>query len=144
LVPREAKGLSTKRKKLATAGAVVAAVLAYMAYVGASADWQYYLTAEECLARGAETAGRRVRVSGTIVAGTLRVSDDRRETSFRLTGQDRDLPVVCSCPAPDNMSESKEVVVEGRMAVPEGVFRGDKIITRCASKYKTSPAKEPS
>ena len=55
--------------KLAVGAAVVAGVTAYMAYVGASASWKYYVTSEECLADTAKFTGQRVRVSGKVAAG---------------------------------------------------------------------------
>ena len=61
----------TTGRKLAIGGAIVAGLTAYMAYRGASASWQYYLTADECVAAGASLVGHRVRVSGRIAAGTL-------------------------------------------------------------------------
>ena len=125
----------TTGRKLAAAALVVAGVTGYMAFVGASASWQYYVTPQECLSGGARFAGHRIRVSGKIVPGSLRIAADRRQASFLLAGSGDNLPVACSAAAPDNLAESMEVVVEGRL---EGVhlLRGDKIITRCASKYK--------
>ena len=58
-------------------GVIVAGLTAYMAYRGASASWQYYLTADECLAESASLVGHRLRVSGRIAAGTLAVDRDR-------------------------------------------------------------------
>ena len=57
-------------KKLAIAGVVVAGVTAYMADLGASSSWQYYMTVPECVETG-RVAGQRIRVSGTIVPGSL-------------------------------------------------------------------------
>jgi len=55
-------------KRLLLGGLVVAGVTAYMAYVGASSSWQYYVTADECLINKTSLAGTRVRVSGKIAA----------------------------------------------------------------------------
>ena len=43
----------TTGRKLVIGGVIVAGLTAYMAYRGASASWQYYLTADECLAESA-------------------------------------------------------------------------------------------
>ena len=37
-------------------------------------------------------------------------------------------------PLPDNLAEEMEVVVEGSLE-PSGCLRGDRVLTRCASKY---------
>jgi len=124
--------------KLALGAGVVVGVTSYMAYVGASASWQYYLTADECVARAEQLADRRVRVSGGVAVGSLQVAADRSQASFALQGATARLRVVCSGPLPDNLAEKTEVVVEGRLE-PSGVLRGDKLLTRCASKYEPRP-----
>jgi cytochrome c-type biogenesis protein CcmE len=125
----------TNGRKLAIAGGVIAGAVGYMAFVGASGSWQYYMTADECLANAAGAAGHRVRVSGTIAADSLHVAADRREASFVLAGTAGKLPVVCTGLLPEPLTASMEVVVEGRLE-PPCLLRGDKILTRCASKYE--------
>ena len=125
-------------KKLAIAGLVVASVTAYMAYLGASSSWQYYMTVQECVENAPQVAGQRIRVSGTIVPGSLVITPDRQEARFSLSEAGSHLPVVCKGPLPDDLSPAKtmEVVVEGRLE-RSCTLQGDKLITRCASKYST-------
>ena len=125
----------TPGRKLAVAALVVVGVTGAMAFVGAAASWQYYVTPQECLAGGARFAGHRIRVSGKIVPGSLHIAADRHEAGFLLAGSGGNLPVTCSAAVPDNLAESMDVVVEGRLEAAT-LLRGDKIITRCASKYK--------
>jgi cytochrome c-type biogenesis protein CcmE len=129
-------------KKLTIAGLVVAGVTAYMAYLGASSSWQYYMTVQECVENASQVAGQRIRVSGTIVPGSLVIAPDQQEARFMLGEAGSQLSVVCKGPLPDNLAPTKamEVVVEGRL---EGSYslQGDKLITRCASKY-SSPKNE--
>jgi len=122
--------------KLALGAGIVVGVTTYMAYVGASASWQYYVTADECAARAVQLADRRVRVSGGVAAGSLQVASDRSRASFDLQGATKRLRVVCTGPLPDNLAEKIDVVVEGRMEAG-GLLRGDKLLTRCASKYES-------
>ena len=129
----------TTGRKLTLAGLVVAGVTGYMAFVGGSASWQYYVTPQECLQRAGELAGHRIRVSGKISAGSLHIAADRGQASFLLAGSSEDLPVSYSGTLPDNLAESMEVVVEGRLE-GEKLLRGEKLITRCASKYKARQA----
>jgi cytochrome c-type biogenesis protein CcmE len=126
----------TTGRKLMMGGAIVAGLTAYMAYRGASASWQYYLTADECLAQSASLAGRRLRISGRVVAGTLAVDNDRMRTSFSLEGGTAELKVVCRGPLPDNLAEGMAVLVEGRLD-DAGLLHGDKVLTRCAGKYQS-------
>jgi cytochrome c-type biogenesis protein CcmE len=123
-------------KKLAIGGVVVAGATLYMAYLGAAASWQYYLTADECLADAARFTGKRVRVSGLVAADSLAIAEDRMRADFVLQGREGRLDVVCAGPLPDNLAEQIEVVVEGRLE-ETGRLRGDKVLTRCASKYES-------
>ncbi len=123
-------------KKLTLAGLVVAGVTGYMAYLGAASSWQYYMTVKECVDNAKDMTGQRVRVSGSIAPGSLVIAPDRQEARFSLTESGTSIPVVCKGPLPDDLSPEKsmDVVVEGHL---EGgcTFQGDKLITRCASKY---------
>lgn len=132
--PKKTSGMTTGRK-LTIAGAVVAGVTVYMAYLGADASWQYSITADECLARALEVQGSRVRVSGKIADGTLRIAPDRTRVDFSLEATNGQLDVICTCPPPDGLADGRDVVVEGRL---EGgtLLRGQKVLTRCASKYE--------
>jgi cytochrome c-type biogenesis protein CcmE len=128
--------------KLAIGAAVVIGVTTYMAYVGAASSWKYYVTADECLADQAKFVGSRVRVSGRIAPESLQVAADRSLADFSLVGEGALLPVVCTGLLPDNLEEDMEVVVEGRLEA-DGRLRGDKLLTRCASKYESEPAESP-
>ena len=141
--------------KLAVGGLVVVGTTAYMAYLGAATSWQYYWTVDECLANAGTTNGHqpevgrsvpggvRVRVSGKIAPGSLRISSDRKQADFSLEGTERELGVSCSGPLPDNLAEGIDVVAEGRLENP-GLLRADKVLTRCAGKYKSQGPSAPS
>jgi cytochrome c-type biogenesis protein CcmE len=123
-------------RKLAIAGLVVAGVTGYMAYLGASSSWQYYVTVDECLTGGDRLARGRIRVSGRIAPHSLVVAEDGRSARFALRGAAGSLPVTCSGPLPDNLAENTEAVVEGRLD-ETGILCGEKLLTRCASKYQS-------
>jgi len=129
--------------KLAIGAVIITAVTLYMAYVGASSSWKYYVTAEEYLAHPQAFAGQQLRVSGKVADGSLVVPDSRTSGRFALAAGTADaagtagLAVECQCVLPDNLAEGVEVVVEGRLN-EHGVLRADKVLTRCASKYQAS------
>ncbi len=60
--------------------------------------------------------------------------DDRRQAKFDLVGEMHKLHVSCRCALPDNLAENIDVVVEGTLHNKD--ILGQKVITRCASKYK--------
>lgn len=128
----------TTGKKLALGIAVVAGVTGYMAYLGAATSWQYYLTVDECLAAAGKLPEERIRVSGKIAPRTLKIAADRSQAEFSLEGAEGNLAVICSGPLPDNLAEGIDVVAEGRLESP-GLLRANKVLTRCAGKYKAEP-----
>lgn len=125
--------------KLAIVGLLLVGVTAYLAYLGAASSWQYYVTVDECLTDAARLRHDRVRVNGKIAAGTLQVSADRRQARFALEAAAGQLWASCPGPLPDNLAEGRDVVVEGRLS-DGGELCGEKVLTRCASKYKSQEA----
>ena len=120
--------------KLAAGAVLMAGAIAYLAYLGAANSWQYYLSVDEATADAAHIDGKRIRVSGHVRTGSLTIADDRRQATFDVTGESHTLHAVCHCTLPDNLAEDIDVVVEGTLHADE--IRGDKVITRCASKYQ--------
>jgi len=129
-------------QRVAFGALVIAGVTGYMVYLGASSSWQYYVTVDECAAGADALRGAKVRVSGRIAAGTLQVAEDRREAAFAMQGTQGNLAVTCLGPLPDNLAEGIDVVVEGRLEEPHRLA-GQKVITRCASKYQSRDASGP-
>jgi len=129
----------TPAARLALGVGIIVGVTTYMAYVGASAGWQYYVTADECVMRLPELSGNRVRVSGHVATGTLQAPPERTRVDFILQGRHQRLQVTGVGRFPDNLEEGVEVVVEGTLN-PTGVLRADKILTKCASKYEEQRA----
>lgn len=122
--------------KLGIAACIVAAVTIYMAYLGTTTSWKYYLTVDECLADAPALIKQPMRVNGKIVVGSLEIAPSRQQATFKLCGSSRELPVSCVGPLPDNLAEDMDVVVEGRLD-DAGQLIGDKVLTKCASKYAT-------
>jgi cytochrome c-type biogenesis protein CcmE len=129
--------------KLLLAIAAIGGVTIYMAYVSATSSWKYYVTADECVAHLSELAGSRIRVSGVVAAGSLQINGERAQASFALLGKTHRLNAVCTGVLPDNLKEESEVVIEGYLQ-SDGTLHGDKVLTKCASKYDESRQHEPS
>lgn len=127
--------------KLAVGGALIAAATAYLAWMGASSSWRYYVLVDECLQNQDQLRGQRLRVSGRVAPDTLQIEPDRRSATFSLLGSTGEIAVTCPGPLPDNLAEDMEVVVEGALAEDGAAqIRGDKVLTRCASKYQADGA----
>jgi cytochrome c-type biogenesis protein CcmE len=130
------------RTKLLTCALILAGVTLYVAYLGASSSWQYYVTVDECLDNVQQFTGRRMRVSGQVARGSLQIADGRRSATFVLEGATGALQTSCVGPLPDNLAENVPVVVEGSLE-EDGSLRADKVLTRCASKYESGEQSGP-
>jgi cytochrome c-type biogenesis protein CcmE len=76
-------------------------------------------------------------VNGRIAAPTLSIRGDRQWATFSLRGQQAQIEVSCPGPLPDNLAEEMDVVVEGPLERGDVLrVRGEKVLTRCASKYQ--------
>jgi cytochrome c-type biogenesis protein CcmE len=120
--------------KLAIGALGIVIAIGYLALLGASSSWQYYLSIDEVVSDAAHLSGKRLRVSGRVAVGSVAIRDDRRQATFNLRGHSHGLHVICDCPIPDNFAENIDVVVEGKLENDR--IHGHKVITRCASKYK--------
>jgi len=127
--------------KLTIAGVLVTAVTTFMAYQGASTSWQYYLTVDECVTDAVTLKDTRLRVHGQVAPRSLQIAADRSTAQFQLVGEKTSLNVFASGPVPDNLKEQMEVVVEGRLSQPT-TLSGERVLTKCASKYKSQGPKE--
>jgi cytochrome c-type biogenesis protein CcmE len=125
--------------KLAVGAVVVACATVYLAWLGASTSWQYCVLVDECAADAGTFVGERLRVSGRVAPGSLQISADRTRATFVLRGAESELHVTCGAPLPDNLAEDMEVVVEGTLD-QRACLAGDRVITRCASKYQANGA----
>jgi cytochrome c-type biogenesis protein CcmE len=123
--------------KLAIGATVLACATAYLAYLGASTSWRYYVLVDECFVDGGRLVGQRLRVSGRVAIGSLVLGSDRSRATFELAGQQHGIQVSCPGPLPDNLAEDMDVVVEGKLDA-SGRLAGEKVLTRCASKYQAS------
>jgi cytochrome c-type biogenesis protein CcmE len=124
--------------KLLAGGILVAAATGYLALLGASTSWQYYLSVDEVMGEPDHFLGKRVRLSGRVAPGSLSIMEGRRGATFDLAGVSCTIAADCRCLLPDNFTEGIEVVVEGTLR--SDAIDGHKIITRCASKYESKTA----
>ena len=126
----------TAAHKLCLGGLVITMATTCLAYLGASSSWQFYMTVDELLDHPSLVRDCRVRLSGKVGHDSLRIAPDHTSASFILQGAGSQLRVECLGIIPDNLTEGIDVVVEGYVESSD-LFKGDKLLTRCASKYDT-------
>jgi cytochrome c-type biogenesis protein CcmE len=126
-----------KQAKFAVGISVIVVSLACLAWLGYGESKTYYHTIAELQSlRGAELS-HRMRVGGTVAAGSIRRFTGR--VDFVLEGEGKSLPVsyVGSDPLPDTFVDKSQALVEGRPT--NGRFVAEVVQAKCASKYEAAP-----
>jgi len=99
----------------------------------------YSMPMQELVAEPDKHAGRRVRIEGELVAGTLVKRDEPCEYRFRIRGGDKELAIhYPQCIIPDGFRErgqqGVDVTAEGELH-PDGHFVATMLLAKCSSKY---------
>ena len=100
----------------------------------------YSKNVDQLTTEGALLGGRRVRVEGTLVHGTLQRRDQPCEYRFTIKGKETELPVrYGQCVVPDTFRDvpgmDVGVTVLGKMA-SGGTFEASEVMAKCPSKYE--------
>lgn len=117
---------------------IIVATLLLLAYVGYKQGKTYYHLISELPTLSAPALHQRMRVSGSVRAGSISHVDGH--VNFVLEEQGKDLPVsyVGSDPLPDTFKDGAQAVIEGRLT-PERTFEAEQVQAKCASKYEATP-----
>jgi cytochrome c-type biogenesis protein CcmE len=120
--------------KIAVGVVVIGGGVGYFMYQAMQSSWAYYYSVDEFSA-AADRQEQSFRLAGRVKPGSVVRDMENVTLRFTLAGAQAELPVQYEGVTPDNFTEGREVVVEGRLA-PGGVFQADLLMTRCESKYQ--------
>ena len=98
------------------------------------------MPADEVVAKAGTLNGKRLRVDGELVPGTLVKRDDGCEYRFRMQVNKVELAVrFAKCVIPDTFRDRPEggvmVTVEGELGDDGKQFEATLVMAKCASKY---------
>jgi cytochrome c-type biogenesis protein CcmE len=87
---------------------------------------------------------RTVQVAGGLLAGSSSYDEDAGALLFTLSDPESGerLPVLFAGLKPANFEEAVSIVAIGRYDDEDGVFRADKLLVKCPSKYQGAEVKE--
>ena len=131
-----------KQAKFGIGIAIIVVSMASLAWLGYGESKTYYHTlAEMDTLKGSELT-QRMRIGGTVQAGSIRRMTGR--VDFVLEGEGKTLPVsyVGSDPLPDSFVDKSQALIEGRPTT-EGRFVAEHVQAKCASKYEATPGGNP-
>jgi len=114
---------------------VIGGGIGYFMYHAMQSSWSYYYSVDDFTKQKSITQNHSFRIAGRVKNGSTERDLKEMRLSFILSGADTSVPISYTGVVPDNFSEDREVVVQGRLDT-NGVFQADKLMTKCESKYK--------
>lgn len=124
--------------KFIVAIVVIALTVSYLVYGGVKDTMVYYLTVDELVKQVPTVYESRVRVSGTVVPGSI-VKDNDGGLEFQITDGIQTIDVQYEGIIPDIFADDVEAVVEGIYAKND-VFQADTLLAKCPTKYESTDA----
>jgi cytochrome c-type biogenesis protein CcmE len=126
--------MSRGKIKFIIAIGAIAIALTYLVYGGVKDTMVYYLTVEELNGRIPFVYGETVRVSGTVVPGSIKKDLDG-SLEFKITDDKQSINVKYKGIIPDIFRDGVQAVVEGSYT-PESVFQAKVLLAKCPTKYE--------
>jgi cytochrome c-type biogenesis protein CcmE len=114
---------------------VIVGLVAYLSFLGFEEGKAYYLTCDEVAERQGELKDHRIKLAGNVVAGTIQQDGDILNFDLEYEGVRYSVRYVGMDPVPDTFKAGVEAVVDGHLG-EDGVFTGQRIQAKCASKYE--------
>ena len=130
--------MQTKKLKFVVGTVVILGAVLTLAITGMEESKAYYQTVPELKAMGVKAEGRRVRVAGDVVVGSIERHEEGVVT-FVIDYEGETLPVryVGRGPLPDTLVDRAQAVAEGTLE-PDGTFEDTLVQAKCASKYEAA------
>ena len=127
-----------KKKKFVIGVTIVVLAIGYLGFMGFQSSAMYYYRIVELLEMGSEVYDQGLRVSGTVLAGSIDRNVDSLTVSFAIVEDSETLSVVYTGVIPDTFKDGAGVVVEGEL-LRSGVFQAETILMKCPAKYESEP-----
>src|SRR5215471_4790750 len=127
-----------KQYKFGIGIGIIVLSMGFLAWLGYGESKTYYHTIAELETLKGSAAAHRMRIGGTVQAGSIRHVSGR--TDFVLLGEGKSLQVsyTGNDPLPDSFVDNSQALIEGRMA-SDGRFVAEHVQAKCASKYVAAP-----
>lgn len=131
-----------KQVKFGIGIGVIVVSMACLAWLGYGESKTYYHTIAELETLHGTAAAHRMRVGGTVEAGSIHHISGR--TDFVLLGEGKSLAVsyTGTDPLPDSFVDNSQALIEGRIG-SDGHFVAEHVQAKCASKYEAAPGEAP-
>jgi cytochrome c-type biogenesis protein CcmE len=117
---------------------VIGGGLGYFMFAAMQSSWSYYYLVDDFVealtAKSTAAQASSLRVFGKVKPDSVTRDLEKTLLTFTLAGSKNELPVQYKGSVPDNFTEDRNVVVQGRLDTT-GVFQAKTLMTKCESKY---------
>ncbi|MFQ5882735.1 MAG: cytochrome c maturation protein CcmE [Candidatus Methylomirabilales bacterium] len=135
--------MTGRNRQILIGALIIVAGIAYLIWTGTQQALVYFYTPSEIQAQESERTGRRIRLGGLVVEGSLSHAPGTLDYEFQLTDGSAAVPVRFRGVPPDLFKEGTGAIVEGQMG-GNGVFRADLIMAKHNEEYRPPSAARPS
>ena len=134
--------MDRRKLKFLVGSLIIVAAATWLGFSSFNESLAYYKTVDELKAMNEAAYGKRLRVAGNIVPGSIQRS--ALVVCFNLEQNGQILPVryIGKDILPDTFKNGSQALAEGHL-VRGGSFEATKIQAKCASKYEAQYAKTP-
>jgi cytochrome c-type biogenesis protein CcmE len=155
-----AQNTRSGRAKFIFGGLLIFAAIVYLIYSSTQASAQYFLTVEELAAKGVNTQGRELRVSGAVIGDTIQYDPQTLTLSFvvaHVPGDNKEIdaqgglakvlhdavvdperariPAVYVGPKPDLLRDEAQTIMTDQIN-DDKIFYTDELLLKCPTKYE--------
>lgn len=109
-------------------------ILVFLVASGLKKSWVYYFTVDELSARAAQVDGRKVKVSGVVVPGSIEHKGE--EMDFVIEENGARLKIHYRRAVPEAFGDSIPIIAEGVYRAKDNLLVAQSILTKCPSKYE--------
>ncbi len=134
--------MTPKQTKLALGITVIVISIVSLVVTGVQKTSMYYFTVAELEAREADFIGKKIKLAGKVVPGSIIRDNATLNLSFRvwepLGEEDHTLPRVVHYQGivPDTFRDESDVILEGKTR-SDGTFVAEHLLAKCPSKYES-------
>lgn len=125
-----------KWMKLLIIGFVVLGALTYLLVSSFSEHSMYYAEISELHSNQSKFVNKVVRVSGTVVAGTIEKTSKDLTFTMKDSVKNDIMKIKFSGVVPDAFTEEVTVIVEGIYKGPDTIFLAKSLLAKCPSRYE--------
>ena len=127
--------MKRKQLKFVIGPVVIVGTLAWIAFSAFNDNKAYFQTVSELYAMEDSLEGKRLRVMGEVVPGSIVRGENSVDFVIIESEQTLKVRYVGTSPLPDTFRDYAEAVVGGHYT-GDGVFTGITLQAKCASKYE--------